>query len=114
MKVKRVLAVLLLTTSGGVAWAQDKGAGKGPSDPQIAGIVVAANQIDIDAGELAKSRTKTREIVEFAQRMITDHTAGNKEASALVKKLNVTPEDSETSRGLKASAKETMAKLKGL
>ncbi len=41
-------ASLFLVTAS----AQDKG---GPSDPQIAGIVVAANQIDIDAGKLAKS-----------------------------------------------------------
>lgn len=75
---------LFLVTS----FAQDKG---GPSDPQIAGIVVAANQIDIDAGKLAKSRTKSKQVSEFAQLMITDHTAVNQQAGALVKKLGVTP-----------------------
>jgi putative membrane protein len=120
MKVIRVVPALLLSLVFGIAWAQDKGASKagassgGPSDPQIAGIVVAANQIDIDAGKLAKSRTKTKAVSEFAQRMITDHTAVNKQASALVKKLKVKPEESATSRSLKSSARETMAKLKGL
>src|SRR6267378_1416564 len=47
-------ASLFLVTAS----AQDKG---GPSDPQIAGIVVAANQIDIDAGKLAKSRTRNKQ-----------------------------------------------------
>src|SRR5437899_5829190 len=105
-KIAVALAASLFLVS---ASAQDKG---GPSDPQIAGIVVAANQIDIDAGKLAKSRTKTKEVSEFAQRMITDHTAVNKQASALVKKLKVKPEESDTSRSLKSSAKETTAKLK--
>src|SRR5256885_11120614 len=73
-------ASLFLVTAS----AQDKG---GPSDPQIAGIVVAADQIDIDAGKLAKSRTKNKQVSEFAQLMITDHTAVNKQASALVTKL---------------------------
>src|SRR5438132_11185459 len=83
------------------AQAQDK---KGPSDPQIAGIVVAANQIDIDAGKLAKSHSKNKEVQKFAQQMITDHSAVNKQASALVKKLKVTPEESDTSRSLKSAA----------
>src|SRR5437762_10473425 len=81
----------------------------GPSDPQIAGIVVAADQIDIDAGKLAKSRTKNKQVSEFAQLMITDHTAVNKQASALVKKLGVTPEESSTSKSLKSAAGKNVA-----
>jgi putative membrane protein len=88
--------------------------GKGPSDPQIAGIVVAANQIDIDAGKAAKSRSKNKQVQEFAQLMITDHTAVNTQASDLVKKLGVKPEESDTSRALKSAAKETAGKLKAL
>ncbi|HEY2337786.1 MAG TPA: DUF4142 domain-containing protein [Burkholderiales bacterium] len=88
--------------------------GAGPSDPQIAGIVVAANQVDIDAGKLAKSHSKNKEVQDFAQRMITDHTAVNKQAGALVKKLKVKPEESDTSKSLKAGGKDNLAKLKGL
>ena len=93
------------------ASAQDKG---GPSDPQIAGIVVTANAIDIDAGELAKSHTKNKQVSEFAQLMITDHTAVNKQAGALAKKLGVKPEDSPTSQSLKTGAAENTKNLKGL
>ena len=82
----------------------------GPSDPQIAGIVVTADQIDIDAGKLAKSHTKNKE----AQLMITDHTAVNKQAGALAKKLGVKPEDSPTSQSLKTGAAENTKNLKGL
>src|SRR5690349_14170040 len=85
-----------------------------PSDPQIAGIVVTANQIDVDAGKLAKSRTKNKEVSQFAQQMITDHTAVNKQAGALAKKLGVTPADSDTSKGLKAGAADNIKNLKGL
>jgi putative membrane protein len=93
------------------ASAQDKG---GPSDPQIAGIVVTANAIDIDAGKLAKSHTKNKEVSKFAQQMITDHTAVNKQAGALAKKLGVKPEDSPTSQSLKTGAVENTKNLKGL
>jgi putative membrane protein len=99
-------SLFLITAS-----AQDKG---GPSDPQIAGIVVAADEIDIDAGKLAKSRTTNKQVSEFAQLMITDHTAVNKQASALVKKLGVKPEDSPTSQSLKTGAAENTKNLKGL
>lgn len=86
----------------------------GPSDPQIAGIVVTANQIDVDAGKLAKSRTKNKQVSEFAQLMITDHTAVNQQAGALAKKLGVTPADSYTSKSLKSGASQNIANLKGL
>ena len=94
-----------------VAAAYAQGA---PSDPQIAGIVVTANQIDIDAGKLAKSRTKNKEVLKFAQQMITDHTAVNKQAGALAKKLHVKPAASDTSKSLKAGAAENMKNLRGL
>src|ERR1051326_5395749 len=108
MKAFRTMAAALLFPIFSQAHAQ------APSDPQIAGIVVAANQIDVDAGKLAKARTKNKEVKAFAQRMITDHTAVNKQAGALVKKLGVKPEESDTSKSLKAGARDNMAKLKGL
>jgi putative membrane protein len=85
-----------------------------PSDSQIAGIVVTANQIDVDAGKLAKARSRNKEVQQFAQLMITDHTAVNKQAAALVKKLGVKPQNSDTSKSLKQGAAENMAHLKKL
>ena len=34
----------------------------GPTDPQIAAIVVTANQVDIDAGKLAQTKSKNKEV----------------------------------------------------
>lgn len=86
----------------------------GPTDPQIAAIVVAANQVDIDAGKLAKSRTHDKEVKAFAQQMITDHTSVNKQAGDLVKKLGVKPESNPTSESLKKGGDENLANLKKL
>lgn len=102
------VSALALAALFAVAHAQQKG----PSDPQIAGIVVTANQIDIDAGKLARSRSQSKEVKDFAQRMITDHTAVNQQAGALVKKLGVTPEDSDASKSLKQAAADNVASLK--
>jgi putative membrane protein len=87
---------------------------QGPSDPQIAHIVVTANQVDIDAGKLAKSKSKNKEVDKFAQQMITDHTGVNKQAVALATKLKVKPEENDTSKSLKKGGDENLAKLKKL
>lgn len=83
-------------------------------DAQIAAIVVAANQVDIDAGQLALKKSKNPEVKKFAERMVTDHTAVNKAAVELVTKLNVTPQESDASKSLVAGGVDTRAKLESL
>ncbi|MGH8853790.1 MAG: DUF4142 domain-containing protein [Telluria sp.] len=85
-----------------------------PSDAQIAGIVVAANNVDIDAGKLAQQRSKNAEVQKFAKLMVTDHTGVNMQAVALVTRLKVTPEDSELSKSLKQGGSDNLAKLRKL
>lgn len=104
------LLVLVPVALASVAWAQ----GAGPTDPQIAAIVVTANQVDIDAGKLAKAKTHSKEVREFAQLMITDHTGVNKSATELVTRLHVTPEPNPTSESLQKGGDENLANLKGL
>jgi putative membrane protein len=89
-------------------------AAAGSTDPQIAAIVVTANQVDIDAGNLAVKKSHTKDVRDFAQRMITDHTGVNKSAVDLVTKLKVTPEDNPTSHSLKAGGEENLKNLKTL
>src|SRR4051812_15635968 len=103
------LAFAVALAFAGGAHAQGK-----PNDAQIAGIVVAANQIDVDAGKIAKSRSKNKEVQAFADQMIKDHTAVNQQAGALAKKLSLKPEDSDTSRSLKDGAKKNEDNLKKL
>ena len=86
----------------------------GPTDPQIAAIVVTANQVDIDAGKLATAKAHAQEVKAFAQQMITDHTGVNKQATELVTKLKVKPEENDTSKSLKQGGDDNLAKLKEL
>jgi putative membrane protein len=88
--------------------------GAGPTDAQIAHIVVTANQVDIDAGKLAQSKAHGKEVKAFAKQMVTDHSGVNKQATALVKKLKVTPEDNPTSQSLKSGGVENVKHLKTL
>jgi putative membrane protein len=84
------------------------------TDAQIASIVVTANQVDIDAGKLAESKASNEDVKKFAQQMITDHTGVNKQATELVTKLNVTPQDNLTSYSLQIEGEQNIAYLKTL
>jgi putative membrane protein len=85
-----------------------------PNDAQIAQIVNVADTIDIKAGQLALSKSNNAQVKAFAQDMVRDHTQVNEQALALVKKLNVQPQDSDTSRALTKQAEDTMKRLQGL
>jgi putative membrane protein len=89
-------------------------AGGTPNDAQIAAIVVAANQVDIDAGKLARSMSKARDVQDFAQSMVDAHTDVNKSATALVTKLHVTPESNPTSESLMSGGEQNLASLRKL
>jgi len=87
---------------------------QGVTDPQIASIVVTANQVDIDAGKLATTKSANAEVKKFAETMVTDHTGVNKSAVELVTKLKVTPADNPTSQSLKSGGEQNVANLKSL
>jgi putative membrane protein len=97
--------------SAGIALAADK-----PSNAQIAHIAYTAGEIDIKAAQQALEKSKTEHVRAFANDMLRDHKAVNEKALALVKKLDVTPEDNDTSKALleQADAKHAeLAKLSG-
>ena len=88
--------------------------GTGPTDPQIAAIVVTANQVDIDAGKLAEGKAHASSVQQFAKLMVTDHTNVNDAAKALVKKLGVKPEDNPTAQSLKKGGDDNLPNLRKL
>ena len=82
-----------------------------PTDPQIAHIAYTAGQIDIEAAKQALKKSKNKDVRAFADDMVKDHSAVNKQALALVKKLKVTPQDNPTSQALTKQAKAKRAEL---
>jgi len=108
MKLASVFAAAALAIAG-AAFAQG-----GPNDAQIAHIVVTANNVDIQAGKVAEKKGKSADVKSFGKMMVTDHSGVNKQATALVKKLGVKPEDNPTSQSLKKGGEENLAALKKL
>jgi putative membrane protein len=108
MFVRLGAAIAAVTLVSSAALAQ--GAAK-PTDPQIAHIAYTAGVIDIAAAKQALAKSSSKDIKSFAEDMVRDHEAVNKQALALVKKLNVTPEDNDTSRSLSKQAADKLAEL---
>jgi putative membrane protein len=108
MFIRGVTAVLAVSLMSSAAWSQNA---PKLSDPQIAHIAYTAGAIDIEAAKQAVSKSKTKAVVDFANDMLRDHEAVNKQALALVTKLNVTPEDNDTSQALAKAASDKRAAL---
>ena len=110
VRLASVFAALLLACA--TALAQ----GAKLTDPQIAHIAYTAGQLDIEAAQQALQKSNNKDVIAFAQDMERDHKAVNDQALALVKKLNVTPADNDTSKTLtkQATAKrDELTKLSG-
>jgi putative membrane protein len=110
MKRARYFLGAMLGCGIALAWAQ----GGTPTDPQIAAIVVTANQVDIDAGRLAERKAHAADVKAFAKRMVTDHTGVNQAAVSLAQKLHLTPESNATSESLKQGGEQNLAALRNL
>ena len=100
------LGAACLALAATLATAADK-----PTDPEIAHIAYSAGVIDVEAAKLALSKTGNADVKAFAQSMQKDHEAVNDMALALVKKLDVTPQDNATSQALAKAAEEKRAEL---
>lgn len=108
MKLSYIAALVCLVAPAATASAQ------GVTDPQIASIVVTANQVDIDAGQLAVAKSQNADVKAFGQLMVNDHAGVNKAAVDLVTRLKVTPQDNPTAQSLKNGGVENVNHLKAL
>ncbi|SFV29871.1 putative membrane protein [Hyphomicrobium facile] len=106
IEISGVAAAIVLAAVTAPVHAADK-----PSDAQIAHIAYTAGDLDIKAAQLALKKSKNADVRAFASDMVRDHQAVNDKALALVKKLGVTPEDNDTSKGLVEQSGEKQAEL---
>ncbi len=81
------------------------------TDEEVASVAVVANQIDIRAGQLAKEKSKNSKVVRFAETMMNDHQSVIDQASALVKKLGVSPKENSVGQGLLDNAAKVRQSL---
>ena len=111
MKKVLMFAVALMFPAFAIAESHGKSE---LNDAEIVHIVVTANQVHIENGELAEKKATNKDVHAFARRIIKESTDVNKQAKGLTAKLNVTPEDNIISKSLKADGKQSHDNLKNL
>jgi putative membrane protein len=110
MLLRMTAFLVAAAMSSTLAMAQDAK----PNDAQIAHIAYTAGDIDIKTAQVALQKATNKDVRAFAEDMVRDHKAVNDQALALVKKLNVTPQDNPTSQALVKQADEKRAALSKL
>ncbi|MDH3598214.1 MAG: DUF4142 domain-containing protein [Candidatus Tectomicrobia bacterium] len=118
MTKKSVVITLLvaLVALSSLSWAKSKSPAD-LNDLEIAHVAYTADSIDIRYAHLALAISKDPKVRAFADTMIRDHTIVNEKALALVKKLNVQPQDNFLSQTLVKQSDaliEEMRQLNGL
>jgi putative membrane protein len=106
-------AGLMLALSAGGATAKTAAE---LNDLEIAHVAYTADNIDIRYAHLALAISNDPAVHKFAQTMIRDHTAVNKQALALLKKLNANAQDNFLSQSLTDGSHkliDEMSKLRG-
>jgi putative membrane protein len=76
----------------------------GLTDGDVAAIVVAANAIDAEAGDVAMAKGESEAVRNFGQAMAETHRAVNTQAGELVEKLGITPTENAVSEQLRSDA----------
>lgn len=103
------ISILAVSLLAGEALAESK-----MNDLEIAHTAYTAGQLDIRYAHLALALSDNDAVREFAQTMIRDHGAVNKQAGDLIVELNVTPQDNALSQALVTGAADKRAELAGL
>lgn len=97
-------AAAMLALTGCATMAVPPGA---MTDPEKVAVVSAVNNGEIQTSEAVATRASTPAVQQFAQRMITDHTANQRQLEA----LGIPPQQNAISQQLTANAMQTVQVL---
>jgi putative membrane protein len=84
------------------------------SDAQVAAIVRAANQAEVDVSNAVIDQLASEATREFAQRIIDDHTTALEELDRLLGDANLTPVENDVSAAIDEEADQAIAALEEL
>jgi putative membrane protein len=86
----------------------------GPTDGNITAMLLAANSADVSYATLVPERTTSPAVVDYARRMIVDHSAVTTALKELVERTKIKPEENETSLGFRDESTTNRDLLRGL
>ena len=114
MQIRRsalIPVVLLSVFLAACGTMTDTAANVPNSDPHIAGIVMAANQGEIDQGNAASTRATNADVRAFARMMVTDHTTALGAVRDTASRAAVISMDNDTTSALQRTSRETVTNL---
>lgn len=83
------------------------------TDSQITTVLLAANNAEVSQGKLAQKTAKSKDVVQFAKQMVTEHSSAAKEVKDLNARMKVKEQTSAIRDQLDAAAKSSDSRLKG-
>lgn len=82
------------------------------TDAKIVEVMKVANDGEVDLAKMAKSKAESKEVKEFAKKMIDEHKKNEKDVKDVAKKAKVKSEESASSKDLKNMAESKEKDLK--
>lgn len=122
MKTVSILAAALLvlagcsTYNGGMTSSSNSDMGMMGmpgmmGSPDIAAIMTAANEGEVQEGQAAAAKATSSAVRDFANMMVSDHTKALGDARAAFDRNHIVASDNETSRTLRSGAQQTITAL---
>lgn len=81
------------------------------SASDIAAIVTAANEGEVQQGQAAAARAASSAVRDFANMMVSDHTNALSTARGVFERNGIAPNDNDTSRTLRSNSQAAVAAL---
>jgi len=82
------------------------------TDPQIGSILITANQNAVNAGEVAQTRGSATQVVAFANRMVTEHSAAITDTQSILRLQNIGTADSTVNQQLTTEGNQLVPQLR--
>lgn len=116
-------SALMLASCGNDSPAPDQGpdaataqndAVAGPTEAELAGVVLAVNEGAVEHGDLGRMKATNPAVRQFAERLVSEHTAAGQEATAAFDRLAIEPAKGSASDRIEESSDELLDTLRAL
>jgi putative membrane protein len=97
-----------------VAAEDESGTAMALTEAEIAAVVTAANEGEVQQGTLAQNRAVTGGVRTFAQQMVQEHSAALQMGQAVFTQLGITPQENAMSQFLRTQAQTTLSQLQAI
>jgi putative membrane protein len=106
-----VMMTAACATSGGTGGASVNASAAAMTDANVAAVAHASNMDEIQTSEVALRRSQNAQVRQFAQMMITEHTAVDQEMMRMLQAKNMTPQPNAPAQAAMQATRATVANL---